>query len=300
MGCIVVQRDRVVGRGWTSRGGRPHAEANALAQAGSAACRSTIYVTLEPCAHRSRRGAACADLLVEAAPARVIVGVTDPDPRTAGTGLARLRDAGIDVATLDCPASHASLAGYLLRSRLGRPHVTLKLALSADGYIAPADRGPVWLTGEAARAHVHARRARADAICVGGETWRSDAPRLDVRLPGIEDRSAPRVVLTRDAVPDGVTAIRTPGEIAMLEGVQYLYLEGGAGAATAFLAQNLVDRVELYRAPVLLGDGLPAPADFAPAALAAAHGRWQLAERRQLGPDTFEAWDRPTHDLVEG
>ena len=218
----------VVGRGWTQPGGRPHAEAIALAQAGDRARGATIYVTLEPCAHRSARGPACADLIAAAAPARVVVGVEDPDPRTAGAGLALLRDAGIAVDAIECPTSRASLAGYLVRAALGRPHVTLKLATSLDGCIATAEGESRWITGPAARAHVHSRRAMADAILVGGATWRADAPQLDVRLPGLEACSPRRVVLSRTTAADGVETIAAPADIAALGGVQYLYVEGGA------------------------------------------------------------------------
>src|SRR5690606_28719752 len=130
--------------GWTRTGGRPHAEAEALAQAGARARGATAYVTLEPCAHRSERGPACADLLAEAGLSRVVVGVGDPDPRTAGAGIERLREAGIEVELADDPACRASLAGYLTRTRLGRPLVTLKLALTADGFIARPDGSSQW------------------------------------------------------------------------------------------------------------------------------------------------------------
>lgn len=292
VGCLIVKNGRVVGRGWTQVGGRPHAEAEALRQAGADARGATIYVTLEPCAHLSQRGPACADLLVAARPERVVIGAVDPDPRTAGTGLARLRAAGITAQVLACDEVRRSLAGYFARKLLGRPHVTLKLAISADGYIAPEGGVRHWLTGPAARAHVHARRARADAILVGGATWRGDAPRLDVRLPGLSERSPRRLVLTRRDAPDGAEAIRAPGEIAALADVQYLYVEGGANTAAAFLAEALVDRLELYHAPTRLGGGIAVPAEIAPGSLAAAPGGWQLAQQRQLGPDRFEAWDR--------
>jgi diaminohydroxyphosphoribosylaminopyrimidine deaminase/5-amino-6-(5-phosphoribosylamino)uracil reductase len=262
---------------------------------------ASLYVTLEPCAHRSERGPACADLIVAAQPARVVIGQRDPDPRTAGAGLARLEAAGIAVRLLDDAASAASLAGFLTRLTLGRPHVTLKLAMSLDGCIALADGTSQWITGDAARAHVHAQRARADAILVGGGTWRADQPRLDVRLPGLEARSPRRVVLTRGPAPEGttasaashgVTAISTPAAIAGLDGVLYLYVEGGANAAAAFLAADLVDALHLYRAPILIGDGLRALGSLGLAQLGAAHGRWRLDERRQLGSDTFEAYGR--------
>lgn len=291
VGALVVRQGVVVGRGWTQPGGRPHAEAMALAQAGDSARGATVYVTLEPCAHRSERGPACADLLAAAAPARVVVGMQDPDPRTAGQGMDRLRGAGIDVLHVDCSASRGSLAGYLVQRRLGRPHVTLKLALSLDGGIATVSGESQWITGPAARAHVHSRRALADAIVVGGATWRADQPALDVRLPGLEPRSPRRLVLTR-ALLDGIETLPSPAAIHDLAGVQYLYLEGGGGAAAAFLADDLVDRLELYRAPILLGGARPGLADLGLTSLAAAHGRWRQVERRQLGSDTFEAYER--------
>jgi diaminohydroxyphosphoribosylaminopyrimidine deaminase/5-amino-6-(5-phosphoribosylamino)uracil reductase len=291
VGCIVVREDRVVGRGWTQPGGRPHAEAAALAMAGERARGATVYVTLEPCAHRGERGPACADLLVEAAPARVVVGVEDPDPRTAGQGLARLADSGIRAELLPSPAAQDSLAGYLTRARLGRPHVTLKLALSLDGCIALANGTSRWITGPAARAHVHAQRARADAILVGGGTWRTDAPNLDVRLPGLEDRSPARWVLTGHPV-QGASTIAAPSAIAGMADVQYLYVEGGAQTAAGFLAADLVDRLDIYRAPIVIGDGLRAVGPLGLGDLGAAHGRWQLAERRQLGSDEFTAYRR--------
>ena len=291
VGAIIVSDGVVVGRGWTRPGGRPHAEAMALDQAGRRARGASAYVTLEPCAHPSRRGPSCADGLVAAGVARVVAGILDPDPRTVGQGLERLRAAGIEALALDHAASRRGLAGYLARAARGRPHVTLKLALTLDGALALPDGGGRWITGETARAHVHSRRALADAILVGGGTWRADAPRLDVRLPGLEDRSPERWVLTSGTAA-GARTIAAPAEIAAMAGVQYLYVEGGAGTAAAFLAADLVDRLELYRAPILAGAGRIAVAGFGLADLAPAHGRWRLAERRQLGSDTFEAYER--------
>lgn len=291
VGAIIVSEGVVVGRGWTQSGGRPHAEAMALGQAGGAARGATAYVTLEPCAHRSDRGPACADLLVGAGVARVVAGVADPDPRTAGQGMERLRSAGIEARVADHAPSRRSLAGYLTRAAKQRPHVTLKLAMSLDGAIALASGESRWITGEVARAHVHARRAMADAILVGGATWRKDSPVLDVRLPGLEIRSPQRVLLTRGAAPDGVRVIDAPARISGLDGVQYLYVEGGAEVSAAFLAAGLVDRLELYRAPIVIGGGHPAIADIGLNDLADAHGRWRLVERRPLGSDLFEAYE---------
>ena len=291
VGAILVKDSIVVGRGWTRPGGRPHAEAIALAEAGTAAHGATAYVTLEPCAHLSDRGRACADLLAEAGVARVVIGCEDPDPRTSGSGLSRLRDAGIETELAELAAVRESLAGYLTRARSGRPHVTLKLALSLDGKIALPSGESRWITGEAARAHVHSRRALADAILVGGGTWRADRPRLDVRLRGLEGRSPEPVVLTSRAI-EGVRTIATPQDIAVLPDTQYLYVEGGGKTAASFLAADLVDRLDIYRAPIVVGEGIPAIDDIGLGDLAEAHSRWALIERRRLGQDSYEGFAR--------
>ena len=291
VGAIVVKNGRVVGRGWTQPGGRPHAEAQALAMAGEQARGATIYVTLEPCAHASDRGPACADLVVTAKLARVVVAVEDPDARTAGTGLARIADAGVAVERVSCPAAQASLAGYLSRNRAGRPYVTLKLALSLDGAIATATGESRWITGAEARAHGHLERARSDAIVVGGGTLRADAPRLDVRLAGLEGRSPARLVLSRNAAPEGWGVLRDPAEISKLD-AQYVLVEGGAQAAAAFLGEDLVDRLLIYRAPVAIGGGRAGIADLALPDLSAAQGRWRLADTRHLGNDTLQVYER--------
>lgn len=291
VGALIVRHGRVIGRGWTQAGGRPHAEAMALAEAGSAARGATAYVTLEPCAHDSTRGPACAVSLREAGLARVVVGCEDPDPRTAGAGLALLRAAGIDAVLLPSPAAARSLEGYLTRAKLGRPHTTLKLATSLDGCIAMADGTSQWITGAEARAHGHALRARMDAILVGGETLRADSPRLDVRLPGLAARSPARWVLTRGTAPDGWKTISDPAS-AGFDSAQYLLIEGGAGAAAAFLAADRVDRLLLYRAPILIGAGRRCLGDISLASLGNAHGHWRLADQRRLGSDTLDVYDR--------
>ena len=288
VGALIVNDGIVVGRGWTRPGGRPHAEAMAFAQAGAAARGATLYVTLEPCAHRSERGPACADLAVDAGVARVVVGMEDPDPRTAGEGLERLRASGIDAVCAADAASAASLAGYLSARTRGRPQVTLKLAMTADGFVARKDGTSKWITGDAARAHAHRERARADAILVGGGTLRADRPSLDVRLAGLEGRSPQRAVLTQGDAPEGWLALRHPSQIAG-RGWQYLMLEGGAAAAEAFLAAGLVDRLLLYRAPVTFGDGIAAFRDPDAAGVPAG---WRLADRRTLGSDTLEVYMR--------
>ena len=290
VGALIVREGIVVGRGWTQAGGRPHAEAVALAAAGDEACGATLYVSLEPCAHASTRGPDCAGLVAASGVARVVIGCHDPDPRTAGAGAARLRAAGIAVTEADDPACAASLAGYLMQRRKGRPHVTLKLALSADGMLAPPPGEGQWLTEEIARAHVHAMRARMDAILVGRGTLEADAPRLDVRLSGIENRSPDRWLLTRGAAPAGWQALPSPEAITGMEGVQYLMVEGGAEVARAFLSAGLVDRLLLYRAPRALGGPGPALPELTEAALAR-NPAWHLADTRQLGNDTVQTYE---------
>jgi diaminohydroxyphosphoribosylaminopyrimidine deaminase/5-amino-6-(5-phosphoribosylamino)uracil reductase len=196
VGCVIVAEGRVVGRGRTADGGRPHAETEALAQAGSAARGATAYVTLEPCAHVGTTPP-CAQALIAAGVARVVSTVQDPDPRVAGAGFAALRAAGIEVVTA-CLAAEAEEinAGFLRRVRTGRPRLTLKLAASLDGRIATGSGESRWITGTRARAEVHLMRARSDAVLVGAGTARSDDPRLDVRGLGLSDANPVRVVVS--------------------------------------------------------------------------------------------------------
>lgn len=294
VGCLLVRDGKLVGRGWTRPGGRPHAEAVAIAAAGEAARGATAYVSLEPCAHSSARGPACSDLLIAAGVARVAIAAQDPDPRTDGAGVARLRAAGIEVVTDILPAeARGAMAPWWTRRTVGRPFVTLKLATSLDGCIAMADGSSRWITGERARAHGHLERAAHEGILVGRGTLDADAPRLDVRLPGLAPRSPRKFLLTRGAAPKGWTAVASPDAI---EGVDSLLVEGGAGAASAFLAADCVDRLLLYRAPILIGGGRRALGDIGLAELATAHGRWQLVDSRLLGSDRLDVYQRSRRD----
>jgi diaminohydroxyphosphoribosylaminopyrimidine deaminase/5-amino-6-(5-phosphoribosylamino)uracil reductase len=296
VGCIIVAQGRIVGRGWTQPGGRPHAEAMALAAAGARAWGASAYVTLEPCAHVSSRGPCCTSLLVDAGLARIVVATGDPDPRTDGRGIAGLRAAGIRVdmaGPAHAGAARAAMDGYFTRAALGRPHITLKLATSLDGRIALPDGSSRWITGPAARAHAHGERARCDAILVGRGTLTADRPRLDVRLPGLEDRAPQPVLLSRDAsgLPDGWLHAASPAALATLDlAGDRVLVEGGAAAAAAFLSAGMVDRLLLYRAPIIIGAGLPSIGDIGLGDLAAAHGRWRLSDRRMLGPDSVEVY----------
>lgn len=293
VGCVIVRDGHVVGAGWTQAGGRPHAEAQALAQAMDRADGATAYVTLEPCFHLSPRGPRCVDLLARARLTRVVIAAQDPDPRTDGQSIAFLRTQGVAVeAGLLAEEARDAMAGFFLRQTTGRPHVTLKIAMSLDGRIAMADGRSRWITGAAARAHTHMERARHDAILVGSGTVRADAPRLDVRLPGLETRAPQRVMLGSGDPPEGWQKIAHPEAIADLAHVDHLMVEGGAQTAAAFLRADLVDRLLLYRAPILVGSGLAAIGDIGLESLNAAHGRWRAIDSRMLGPDRLEVYAR--------
>lgn len=301
VGCVVVRDGRIIARGWTQPGGRPHAEAMVLD--GGDAKGADIYTTLEPCAHKSERGPACVDLLMNAAPRRVIIAATDPDPRTNGAGTARLREAGIEVVegVLADDAKRA-MAGFFTRQEKGRPHVTLKLATSLDGQVALPDGSSQWITGPEARAHAHVERALADLVVVGRVTVESDSPALNVRLDGLAGRTPGRAVLTSNhsnfaklqlhADNPVWQHLSSPAAIVDLEQVDHLLVEGGAGAAAAFVEADLVDRLVLYRAPILIGSGLSALGDIGLAQLDDAHGHWQLVETRMLGKDRMEVYER--------
>ncbi len=195
VGAVVVRDGLIVGRGWTQAGGRPHAEIEALRRAGAAARGATMYVTLEPCSHHGK-SPPCADAIVAAGVARVVSALEDPNPEVAGGGHAKLRQAGIAVEVgVGAEAARRDHAGHIRRMRDGRPHVMLKLAISADGKAGAAGRRPVAITGEAVRDRVHLLRAQSDAIMIGIGTALADDPLLTCRLPGMAEASPLRVVL---------------------------------------------------------------------------------------------------------
>jgi len=294
VGCVIVSSNgKIVGRGATAPGGRPHAEAVALEQARKRANGATVYVTLEPCAHASERGPACIDLLLAAQPERVVVALKDPDPRTSGKGIARLRKAGIEV-TLGVGREDAkrSLGGWLTRLKLGRPRITLKLALSIDGKIALPSGESKWITGEDARRHVHIERSHSDMIVVGRGTYMTDRPRLDVRLPGLEAASPRRALLTRGEAVDGWEILESPRDVYRLHDVNDLLVEGGSATATAFLSEDLVDRILIYRAPIIVGEGKSSFGYVGLDAIADAHERWRLVDEQRLGVDRLEVYER--------
>lgn len=304
VGCVLIRDGRVVGRGWTQPGGRPHAETMSLAQAGPLARGATAYVTLEPCAHHGRTPP-CAEALVAAGVARVVGALTDPDPRVAGRGYAILRAAGIAV-TEDVGADQARAlqVGFLSRVMRGRPFVTLKLATSFDGRIATASGESQWITGPAARRHVHALRLQHDAIMVGGGTARADRPSLNVRGFGAP-RQPVRVIVSSRELPDLPaegqdfgSLWRVEGEIGAIlsdlaqRGITRLFCEGGGKLAAELIAADLVDQLVGYTAGLALGqDGRAAIAGLDLPGLAAAP-RFRLAESRAIGPDLYHRWLR--------
>ncbi len=292
VGCVIVKQGRILGRGWTQPRGRPHAEALALAQAGEEAAGATAYVTLEPCAHESERGPSCASALVLAGIARCVVAACDPDPRTDGKGIARMKSVGmrVDCGLLEAEARR-SMAGWLSVIQRKRAFVTLKLATSLDGCIALASGESRWITGEIARAHGHLERARSNAVLVGRGTFDADAPQLDVRLAGLEDRSPARLVLGSRVV-GGMRPVASPEEAVALPSVLNLLVEGGAQTAASFIEAGLVDRLLLYRAPIMIGRGKPCLGDIGLTSLASAHGCWVRSDTLALGNDVLEVYDR--------
>jgi len=259
VGAVVVRDGEVVGEGWHERQGEAHAEINAIAAAGEHARGATAYVTLEPCAHQGATPP-CADALIEAGIARVVTGQLDPHPEHGG-GLERLRAAGVDVVVADAEL------GFRARQQIEewrtwvverRPFVTYKVAVTLDGSVAvPGER---WVSGEESRRLVHLLRAQSDAVAVGMGTVRWDAPRLDARdVPVL--RQPRRLAFGRGPLPDGseleLRSGRLREELGALaaDGVQSLLLEGGPTLAAAFLEQGLVDKLLVFVAPTLAGEG---------------------------------------------
>ena len=277
VGAVVVRDDGagpvVVGRGWTQPGGRPHAETQALERAGAAARGATLYVTLEPCSHRGGTPP-CVDAIVDAGIARVVSALVDPNPQVAGAGHWRLAEQGVTVEVgVGAEAARRAHAGHLRRMRDGRPHMVLKLAVSADGKAGLSGRRPAAITGEPVRARVHQMRAMSDAVLTGIGTALADDPLLTCRLPGMADRSPVRVVLDGKLrlPPDGrlvasasttplwvVTWEAAPQECAQAleaRGVQVLRIASSGGldliTALRLLAERGITRTMIEAGPIL-------------------------------------------------
>ncbi|MCF2870020.1 bifunctional diaminohydroxyphosphoribosylaminopyrimidine deaminase/5-amino-6-(5-phosphoribosylamino)uracil reductase RibD [Octadecabacter sp. G9-8] len=329
VGCVIVKDGRVIGRGWTADGGRPHAEARALA--GIDAAGATAYVTLEPCAHHGQTPP-CSAALIAAGVTRVVIAADDPDPRVSGKGIAMLEAAGIDVVTgVRGAEARVDLAGFLSRVTQNRPFVTLKLASSFDGRIATAIGESKWITGPAARRAVHAMRARHDAVLVGAGTVRADDPTLTVRGLGVT-RQPVRIVASRgldieakalrattDEAPlwlchgagasladwqgEGVetvlceTAEGAIDPVDMMKqladrGLTRVFCEGGGRLAASLLGAGLVDDIVGFTAGLALGaEGTPSIGAMARGPLADV-ARYRLVETQQIGPDLMHRWAR--------
>ncbi len=332
VGCVIVKDGRIVGRGATANGGRPHAETIALAQAGAAAAGATAYVTLEPCAHHGQTPP-CAQALIDAQVARVVIATGDPDLRVAGRGIAMLRAAGITVDTgvLEGQARRDH-AGFLLRVTANRPYMTLKLAGTLDGRIATASGESQWITGPEARRAVHMMRARHDAVMVGAGTARADDPSLTVRGMGIT-RQPIRVVISRamkipattqlartaqdipvwlchgaeadvtDWTKKGAVSLPCPIEAGQVDpraalgaladqGITRVFCEGGGMLAASLLSADLVDELVVFTAGMAIG------AEGRPSLAAmgidrlAAAPRFSLDHVRPVGTDIMHRWVR--------
>jgi diaminohydroxyphosphoribosylaminopyrimidine deaminase/5-amino-6-(5-phosphoribosylamino)uracil reductase len=256
VGAVLVNDGELVGEGWYEYDAVDHAETVALRQAGDRARGATLYVTLEPCAHQGRTPP-CADAVIDAGVARVVVGAADPNPKAAG-GLDRIRAAGIEVELLDDREARRQNEAWRTWVALGRPFVTYKVAVTLDGRVGVPGRR--WVSGDESRRLVHVLRAASDAVAVGMGTVRADDPRLDAR--DVEVRRQPRrLAFGRGPLPEGSELELRTGpledELRALaaEGVQSVLLEGGPTLANAFLEAGLIDKLLLFVAPVGLGEG---------------------------------------------
>ena len=257
VGAVLVRDGEVVGEGWYSGRGTPHAEAAALAAAGERARRATLYVSLEPCSHHGATPP-CADAVVEAGVSRVVAAVGDPNPKVNGRGFTRLREGGVEVEVADLWEARVQNEAWRVWVARGRPFVTYKVAATIDGRVTvPGER---WVSGEESRRRVHELRASSDAVAVGMGTVRADDPALTARGVGAE-RQPRRLAFGNGPLPEGseleLRSGRLEDELAVLagEGVRSLLLEGGPTLAGAFLAAGLVDKLRVFTAPTVSGAG---------------------------------------------
>ena len=325
VGCVIVNNGLIVGRGWTQSGGRPHAETEALKRAGAAAKGATAYVTLEPCSHHGKTPP-CAEALIAAGIARVVVASDDPDLRVSGQGIAKLKVAGILVEQGLCKAEADRLnSGFFLRVTQNRPHFTLKTATSLDGRIALGNGDSKWITGPVARQAVQALRARFDAVLVGSGTVMADDPMLNCRLEGYAGRPKVRIILDRRLrLPLTSRLVQTAGDIPTWvvttevgpkaeelagrgveviaaedfpetlaeRGLTRVLIEGGGEVAGAYLKAELIDEIAWFRAArVFGGDGVPAVGVLG-AGFMSALPRFKRRETLVFGEDSLDILER--------
>ncbi len=266
VGCVITRDDMVVGEGFHDYAGGPHTEIVALRQAGEAARGGTAYVTLEPCNGHGRAGP-CSVALIQAGVSRVVYAVSDPNPLKEG-GATRLREAGVDVDLLETPAAEKVNEVWLTAMRRKRPYVVLKAAIGMDGRLAMPDGRSKWITGAKARSAGMRLRADMGAVLVGARTMIQDNPRLSARVSGLVNPVLRVVMASRDLVLDGRRVMDEPGEIVFVpedaevaltqlweRGVTSVLVEGGAATHARFLKAGMVDRIELFVAPRILGAG---------------------------------------------
>ena len=304
VGAIIVKDGQIIGQGITAKGGRPHAETQALEQAGEKAKGATLYVTLEPCCHQGQTPP-CTDAIIKAGISTVVVACKDPNPLISGLGMELLHQAGITVIEKIGEAEALEInRGFFSVITKKRPYIALKLATSLDGKIATATGASKWITSEKSRFQAQLLRSQYDAIATGIGTVLADDPQLTCRLPGLEGRSPVRVVFdrqgrlskdsklmkTKDQWP--VWEMASPLSEAMEDlanrGITRLLVEAGAKLSTAFLQSGLVDRIYWFRAPLMIGnDGLAAIGDgFTP--VLEELKRWQTIKQSALQPDTLD------------
>jgi diaminohydroxyphosphoribosylaminopyrimidine deaminase / 5-amino-6-(5-phosphoribosylamino)uracil reductase len=329
VGAVIVNDGVIVGRGWTQPGGRPHAETQALGRAGALARGATLYTTLEPCSHYGKTPP-CADAIIAAGVARVVSALVDPNPDVAGAGHWRMAEAGIVVEVgPGAEEARRAHAGHIRRVQDGRPHVMLKLAVSADGKVAGAGRRPAPITGDAVRTRVHRMRAMSDAVMTGIGTVLADDPQLTCRLPGMHSpvrvvldsklrisltskivagaRDVPLWVVTGPATDEralaeqDATVLRAPGANGQLDlaavlkllaaqGTTRLMVEAGPVLTTALLRADLIDEVALFRSPTSIGpDGIDA-LDGMP--LSALTRHLKSCGSESVGGDVLETFER--------
>ena len=253
VGAILVNNGKVVGRGRTARGGRPHAETIALECAGAKAKGATLYVSLEPCTHHGRTPP-CTDAIIAAGVKRVVAGMGDPDPRVSGQGIANLREAGLDVVGDAAESATTAHIGHIRRIGSGRPHVALKMAISADGFIGRSGAGQIAITGETAGRHIQAFRSQFDAIVIGRGTAEADDPQLTCRLPGLEDRSPIRIVIAGQGGIKPGLALFSPASAVPS------WVIGTTGRPDGFHAEADPDRIRWLQVPGNDGQVDPAAA----------------------------------------
>ena len=324
VGCVIVKDNQIIGRGWTAKGGRPHAETMALQQAGKNARGAIVFVTLEPCSHQGQTPP-CVDALIAAGITRVVIAIGDPDPRVNGQGIAKLKAASIEVIeNIERETAQKINEGFLSRIQKQRPKIAMKLATSLDGKIALCNGQSQWITGDAARQYGHLLRSQNDAILTGTGTVLADDPMLDCRLRGMQARSPLRIVMDRELkIPLGCKLAQTASQIPvwvytesidqikidalqsakikvislpMLNvescvshlagmGITRLLVEAGQALSTKFLQSGMVDYIHWFRAPKIIGnDGLAAISNLNSAELDQLQ-KFKIIDSRALGDD---------------